>query len=81
MLWFYEKMSFLDDNELKPTVSNLNVITILEENVKSEILLSRVLDVNTCVLENKISSGSDTASHGIHFTILGTYTKLILFRI
>ena len=49
---------------MRPTVSTLNIQTILEENVQSEILLSRVIDVNTCILENEIFSGLDT-SHGI----------------
>ena len=41
-------MTILDGNEMKPTVSTLNLENILEENVQSEILLS---DVNTCVFE------------------------------
>ena len=51
--WFYEKTTSLDRNEMmKSTVSTLNVENILEENVQSEISLSVVNDVNTCVFEN-----------------------------
>ena len=42
MLWFYEKMSFLDDNELRPTVSTLNVETLLEENLQNANIDCRV---------------------------------------
>ena len=63
MLWFYENNSFLDVNEMKPTVSTLNVENILEENVQREISQSDVNDVNTCVFENQIPSGLDETSH------------------
>ena len=43
----------------------MNVETILEKNIQSEISLSRVIDMNTCVLENEIFSGSNITSHGI----------------
>ena len=59
-----KQCNFLDNNELKPTVSTLNVETILEENVQIEISLTRVIDVNRCILENEISSGPDTTSQG-----------------
>ena len=57
-------MSFLDGNKIKPTVSTLNVESIIEEKVQSEILLSCVIDVNTGVFENELSSESDKTSHG-----------------
>ena len=50
---------------MRPPVSTFNVETILEENVQSEISLSHVIDVDTSVPENEISSGSETSSHGI----------------
>ena len=62
---FYEKMTFLDGNEMKPTVSTLNVKNILEENVWSEISLSEVIDVNSRVFKSEISSGSNITSHDI----------------
>ena len=62
MLWFYEKMSFLDENEIKPSVSTLNEENILKENVQSEISLTDLNDMNTYVSENKIPSGSDKIS-------------------
>ena len=60
--WFYEKMTFLDENEMKPSVSTLNEENILKENVQSEISLSDLNDVNTYVSENEIPSGSDKIS-------------------
>ena len=48
-----------------PTVSTLNLETILEENVQSENSLSRVIDINKCVLESEISSRSDRTPRGI----------------
>ena len=57
-------MSFLNGNEMKPTVSTLNVENILEENVQSEISLSDVIEVNTRVFENEISSRSDISFKG-----------------
>ena len=62
MLWFYEKMSFIDVNEMKPSVSTLNLENIVEKIVQSEISLSDLNDVNTCVSENEIPSGSDKIS-------------------
>ena len=59
---FYEKMTFLDGNEMQPIVSSLNEENILKENVQSEISLSDLNDVNTYVSENEISSGSDKIS-------------------
>jgi len=44
MLWFYEKKSFLDGNEIRLTVSSLNVEFIIEEKVKSKISPSSVID-------------------------------------
>ena len=55
--WLYEKMRFLDGNEMKPSVSTLN-----EENEQSEITELDLNDVNTCVSENEIASGSDKIS-------------------
>ena len=49
-------MSFLDRNEMKPTVSTLNVEIILEEKVQSEISPSDVIYVNMRVFENRIPS-------------------------
>merc|ERR1739838_1292663 len=60
---FYEKMTFLDGNEMKPSVSTLNEENILEENVHSEISPSDLNDVNTYVSENEIPSGSDKLFH------------------
>ena len=44
-------MTFLDENEMKPSVSTLNEENILKENVWSEISLSNLNDVNTYVSE------------------------------
>ena len=61
---FMKKMSFLDRNDMKPTVSTLNIENIPEENELSEILLLDVIDVNKRIFEDEISSGSDITSHG-----------------
>ena len=53
------------DIELRPIVSSLNVEIILEENVQSENSLSHIINLDTSVAENEISSGSDASSHGI----------------
>ena len=63
MLWFYEKMSFLDENEIKPSVSTLNEENIWKENEQSEISPTDMKDVNTYVSENEIASGSDKLFH------------------
>ena len=47
-----KKMIFSRNNDLRTTTLILNVETILEKNVQSEISLPRVIDENTCVLEN-----------------------------
>ena len=60
VLW---KMSFLDRNEMKPTVSTLNVEIILEEKVQSEISPSDVIYVNMRVFENRIPSWSNKKFH------------------
>ena len=59
---FYEKMTFLDGNEMQPIVSSLNEENILKENVQSEISLTDLNDVNTYVSENELPSGSDKIS-------------------
>ena len=46
-------MSFLEGNEMKPTVSTLNVENILEEIEQSNISLSDVNDVNMRVFKMK----------------------------
>ena len=53
-LWFLWKNVILGYN----SVLTLNVESILEENVQSDISLSRVIDVNTCLLEYKITSNN-----------------------
>ena len=60
-------MLFLSENELSPTVSTSKVEKLSQENEQSEISLSRIIDVNTCVLENEISSGSDSHSQILKF--------------
>ena len=60
---FYEKMTFLDANEMQPTVSTLNEENILKENAQSEILPTDMRDVNTNVPENEIASGSEKLFH------------------
>ena len=45
-MFFYEKMSFLDVNEMKPSVSTLNVENISEKNVQSKSSISDLNDVN-----------------------------------
>ena len=54
-----EKMKFLDGNEMKPSFSTLN-----EENEQSEITELALNDVNTCVSESEIASGSDMITDG-----------------
>ena len=46
-MFFYEKMSFLDVNEMKPSVSTLNVENICKENLQSEITVSDLNNVIT----------------------------------
>ena len=60
---FYEKMTFLDGNEMQPTVSTLNEENILKENVHSENSLLNLKDVNTNVPVNEIPSESDKLFH------------------
>lgn len=60
---FYEKMTFLDGNEMYPTVSTLNEENILKENDQSEISPTAMKDLNTNVSENEIASGSDKLFH------------------
>ena len=43
---YMKKMSFLDVNEMKSSVSTLNVENILEENVQNKISLSDLNNVN-----------------------------------
>ena len=43
---YMKKMSFLDENEMKASVSTLNVENISEKNVQSKISPSDLNDVN-----------------------------------
>ena len=60
---FYEKMSFLDVNEMHPTDPTLNEENILKENEHSENSVLNLKDVNTNVPVNEIASRSEKLFH------------------